>query len=168
MTRAVDHALVCPGCGSAVPRFTPFSDWLRKLDAPLNSATISNHNLDFIWHNYRENWLITIEEKQYGGEVRFAQADTHGILRQMLERASNGVYQNARGRWVQIAYRGHYVVSFQQTTPNNSDYVCINDVMYARPYDDIQTVILHLLRFGKLPPSEHDAARAAYLEELAV
>ncbi len=107
---------------------SPFSEWLRKLSQPLDSSVISNHNLDYIWHNYRQNWLILIEEKQFGGHQTFAQHDTHSIVDQMLHYASehNCMVKNARGKMIQENYRGYYLVVFENTNPEDSTWISIN------------------------------------------
>lgn len=117
---------VCPNCGGKIHRFSPFSDWLRGLPAPLNSRYISNQNLDYIWHNYREDWFITIEEKQYGSGCPPAQQDTHNIVFQLLQMASrlrNCVIAGFKKKLKYVEYRGHYVISFEKTTPSNSKWI---------------------------------------------
>lgn len=125
---------------------TPFSDWIRNLPYPLNSGNYDAQNLDYIWFHYRQGWLITIEEKRYGANSRKAQSDTHCIISQLLTIASNSPVRTMRGVRP-IEYRGHYVVSFQNTTPDDSEWVRINDVYYQRPSEAICT----LLRIGALP-----------------
>jgi hypothetical protein len=113
---------VCSQCGAKVPASTPFSDWLRGLEYPLDSRVFSNHNLDFIWHNYRENWFITIEEKRYGARCTGAQRDTHGVITQLLEIASGSEVKTMRGLR-KADYRGHYVVRFERTSPDDSEWI---------------------------------------------
>ena len=135
---------ICPECGKPVAASTPFSDWLRGLGGPLTSQFISLHNLDFIWHNYRQNWLITIEEKRNGATCSFAQRDTHGIVAQMLKIASGSTVTNARNRRMVIEYRGHYVTVFDKSTPENGG-LSINGV--RRTKDDL----MRLLSTGRDP-----------------
>ena len=123
--------------------FTPFSHWLRALPDPLSSRVISNQNLDYIWHNYRESWLITIEEKRHGGSVPPAQQDTHYIIEQMLTASSGLRVQTLRGIRP-IEYRGHYVIRFENTTPDDGR-IWINDTQ-ATKHD-----LLRLLSGGKTP-----------------
>lgn len=156
MTRQVHSRIVCKccgepitcsNCGSSVSSFTPFSDWLRSLSYPYNSAVFDNQNLDYIWFNYREGWLITIEEKRYGAMPTDAQADTHNIIAQMLARASGGVYKTWRG-WRNIEYRGHYLVVFEKTTPNDSNWIKINRRLCSK------NDLLRLLGSGRLTNEE--------------
>lgn len=97
---------------------TPFSNWLRALAAPLDSRTINNQNLDYVWHNYRRNYLLTIEEKRYRGTSSDAQKDTHRIIEQML-RASDGLLVQTMRGIRPARYFGHHVVQFENTTPDD-------------------------------------------------
>ena len=97
---------------------TPFSDWLRGLPEPLDSSRISNQNLDYIWHDYRTNQLLTIEEKRHRGASRPAQTDTHGVVAQMLRAASGMTVTTLRGDRP-VSYLGHYVIRFELTTPDD-------------------------------------------------
>jgi len=124
-------------------RFTPFSAWLRELGPPLDSRNISNQNLDYVWHNYRESWIITIEEKRFGAWCNRAQSDTHGIVSQMLSNSSGMQVQTLRGIRP-CEYRGHYVIRFSQTTPDDSDTIIIN----GQPVD--KAALMRLLETGKL------------------
>lgn len=119
MTTPMRNGVACPECGTSVATQTAFSDWLRSLPFPLDSKRISNHNLDYIWHNYPDGWFITIEEKCYGGESSFAQRDTHGLVAQLLKVASGAECLTARGQRRRIDYRGHYVIRFECTTPDD-------------------------------------------------
>ena len=99
---------------------TEFGLWLRRQHQQMiGSHTYSAQNLDYIWHNYKQNWLITIEEKRYGSRCTFAQRDTHGIVAQMLEMASGTQCRNERGQLVKVEYRGHYVIVFSNTNPED-------------------------------------------------
>lgn len=149
MTRQVRFNLTCPKCGSQVQRSSNFSEWLRQLPPPWDSREggFSNHNLDFIWHNYKERWVITIEEKTRGGTVSYSQEHTHAVIAAMLEAAS-GQYLNIRyaGKIEHrpVEYRGHYVVRFQNTTPDDSGWITINDQIVTRQE------VLEWLRTGSL------------------
>ena len=117
----------CPNCGEAIYPSTEFSDWLRNRVGKLSSINYSNHNLDYIWHNYRENWFITIEEKRYGARSSDSQRDTHGVIEQLLRFSSGCPVMNVvRGKQVQIEYRGHYEIVFSHTNPDDSDWIKIN------------------------------------------
>lgn len=137
MTRAFHHNLKCPKCGTAVERSTTFSLWLRDLPYPYTSQNFSNQNLDYIWHNYREHWFITIEEKTRGGSdpdnpSAMAQRDTHGIVEQMLKHADGSKVQTLFRGQRAMRYRGHYLVVFQNTSPDDSAWVTINDLFVTR------------------------------------
>jgi hypothetical protein len=115
--------------------FTPFSNWLRDLPAPYDSGSVSLHNLDYIWHYYRDDWFITIEEKQHGGRCTGAQRDTHAIVYQLLKLGSElekMVRSTMRGIMKRIDYRGHYVIRFEKTTPDDSEWIEINKQMRTK------------------------------------
>jgi hypothetical protein len=102
---------------------SPFSRWLRtSYQKHIGSHTFSCQNLDYIWHNYRQNWLITIEEKRFGGmrnkNALKAQNDTHGILVQMLRIASGAIVKTLRGLR-KAEYRGHYNIVFDAELPED-------------------------------------------------
>ena len=127
--------------------FSPFSNWLRSLPAPYDSSSVSLHNLDYIWHYYREDWFITIEEKQHGAHCTGAQRDTHAIVYQLLKLGSDlkrTVLSTMRGVKKQVEYRGHYVIRFENTTPDDSEWIEINKE--KRNKDDL----MMLLRTGQL------------------
>lgn len=119
---------------------TEFGLWLRQLPAPLTSVNISCQNLDYIWHNYQQSWLITIEEKRYDGVSSYAQIDTHNIIRQMLEKASGCMVSTARNDR-RIEYRGHYIIRFSSTNPDDGE-IEINGVKVTKEE------LIHLLTFG--------------------
>lgn len=104
---------------------TPFSHWLRGLPDPYTSRHFSNQNLDYVWHNYRENWLLTIEEKRFGGQSTQAQQDTHSIISQMLARSNGMLVTTLRGVRP-VRYLGHYVIRFSDSTPDDSEWMTIN------------------------------------------
>jgi hypothetical protein len=155
-----DAEVVCPKCQTTVQAGTPFGQWLRELTGPLSSSKISNQNLDYIWHNHADDWLITIEEKKNGGRCSEAQKDTHRVIYQLLMLASKlietfkikvrvGAYKS---RWASVEYRGHYVVVFEKTTPDDSVWIKVNkgDAILR---ENAKDVILHLLTHGRLPES---------------
>lgn len=98
---------------------TQFGTWLRTQHQELiGSNQFSAQNLDYIWHNYRDGWFITIEEKRWRKASDKAQLDTHGIVAQMLKASSGIPVQTMRG--VRPAeYKGHYVIVFENTTPDD-------------------------------------------------
>lgn len=131
---------------------TQFGSWLRELGYPLNSRRISVHNLDYIFHNYRENWFITLEEKRKRGRVEPSQDDTHFIVVQLLEAASGTeVLSSMREDVRHVEYRGHYIVVFENTTPDDSKWIRVTD----RMKNEMQIVdtdgLLYLLTTGSLP-----------------
>lgn len=117
----------CSTCSEIIYPSTEFSDWLRSRDGYLSSVNYSNQNLDYIWHNYRQNWFITIEEKRYGAHSSEAQKDTHGMVAQLLQYSSGcPIINSVRNKEVRTEYRGHYEITFSQTSPDDSDWITIN------------------------------------------
>lgn len=119
----------CKHCGASVDTFTPFSKWLRKLEAPLNGKHVSLQNLDFIWFSYLQDWIITMEEKRNGADSDWSQCGNHGVLTQMLTRGSGQIYRTLRGP-KPVEYRGHYIVSFEKTSPDDSAWIKINGTKF--------------------------------------
>lgn len=138
---------VCPQCNQAVDSATPFSLWLRELEYPLNSMRCVAHDLDYIWHCYREDWFITLEEKRNFGKPSRSQENTHSIVTQLLSIAS-GCTIMLEGTTKQIEYRGHYVIQFQKDAPDNSDSLIINGSDYLGIFGD--RAVKHLLNTGSL------------------
>lgn len=95
------------------------------MEAPLDSSHADLQNLDYVWFVYRRGWFITMEEKMFGKESSSAQSDTHNVISQLLFLGSKQPVKTMRGIR-EIEYRGHYVVSFQNTTPDNSGWIKIN------------------------------------------
>lgn len=124
------EVLFCPKCGKEHTATTKFSDWIRSV---LNdSGTYDVQNLDFIRFHYRDGWLITVEEKQYGYQSSEAQRDTHNIVAQLLFVASGSKVKTWRGVRP-IYYKGHYVIAFEKTNPEDSQWVRINGKLYDNP-----------------------------------
>jgi hypothetical protein len=71
-----------------------------------------------VWHNYAENWFMTLEEKTHGAIQSQSQKDTQGIVFQMLRSASPRLCITRDG-WQTITYRGHHLIVFENTTPDN-------------------------------------------------
>lgn len=132
---------------------TPFSLWLRGLPAPFDSRRFSNQNLDYVWHNYVESWMITIEEKRFAGETSSAQQDTHQSVAQLLKHGSGEPCATMRG-WRPVEYRGHYLIRFEKTTPDDG-WIEINRERCTR--DDLLT----LLATGRAIPRSKDARLTA-------
>ena len=142
--QACDVELLCPQCGEMGTTMTPFSHWLRGLAPPLDSKMFDNQNLDYIWHNYRQAWFITLEEKRYGKRSSQAQMDTHNIVAQMLTLASPAWVSTLRGLR-KVEYRGHYVVIFDKTSPDDSRIIFVNEQEIDK------AMLLSLLTYGHLP-----------------
>lgn len=123
---------------------TPFSAWIRALPNPLDSTNFDCQNLDYIWFCYRAGWFITIEEKRFGGKSRSAQSDTHSIIAQLLTLASGQPIQTMRGKRP-IVYRGHFTVVFENTMPDDSTWVSVNNVRSNNPNERI----IQLLKKGE-------------------
>jgi len=142
---------------------TPFSDWIRKLN---DSSSYDVQNLDYVRFAYRDGWLVTIEEKRNGSSSSNAQSDTHSILAQMLQIASGSKVKTWRGVRP-IFYKGHFVVSFENTTPDDSRWVRINGKKYENP----QKAAVVLLKDGnvfdepRLPLDEQVAADSRRISE---
>jgi hypothetical protein len=123
---------------------TEFGLWLRNqrsLDSRLYG--FDGENLDYVWFAYRDGWVITIEEKRHGAAQAVPQRDTHSIINQMLQYASNREYLTMRGKR-KIEYRGYYLIQFENTTPDDSQWIKINGHEYT------SQELLFLLRFGQL------------------
>jgi hypothetical protein len=127
MTRPFLFNRKCPKCGTEVVASTAFSLWLRALPHPFTSATYDNENLDYIWFAYKAGWLITLEEKTRNGSSSPAQRDTHGVIAQMLALSSGKEIETMRGRR-KIDYRGHYIIQFENTSPDDGE-IKINGVV---------------------------------------
>lgn len=127
-----------------------FSQWVRSRSEIDSGIGYSVQNLDFVVHNYRENWLLLIEEKTRGGmknrSAERAQDDTHGIIHQMLKAANETKVMTMRG--VRPAYyRGYYKVVFSGLGPQDSEWVEVNGE--RKSVDDL----LRLLRTGSTGPA---------------
>lgn len=140
----------CRKCHNSVLSGTQFGFWLRGCQLT-SGAGYAAHNLDYIWHQFRDDWFITIEEKRYGGESTESQQDTHSIVVRFLQFASDNIeeifvgFANRRRR-AKVEYRGHYVIVFENTTPDDSSWVKINNKEYNNP----EETILHLLKTGQV------------------
>ena len=128
--------LACPHCGVPSKSGTPFSNWLRG-----TQIQVSCHDIDFVWHNYRENWFITIEEKQFMARQSRSQVETQAIIFQML-RASSGRSCKTLHGWKEIEYRGHYVVVFEKSSPTNGK-------IYIDSIEVTEDDLISLLNTGK-------------------
>lgn len=126
---------------------TPFSEWLRALPAPLSSRNVSNQNLDYVWHDYRRNYILTIEEKRFGRAPTAAQNDTHGVVAQMLAFADGHPVLTLKGMRP-VRYFGHYVIRFENTNPDDgrlwiNGRLCTRDrLVKLLQFDDETTGVL--------------------------
>jgi len=129
-----------------------FSHWLRGLQPPYDSKSFVATDLDYVIHNYRECWLITIEEKRYGAEMHYAQKNTITIISQMLA-SSNGIVTFENGDSKHYQYRGHYTLIFQITNPEDSDWMEVympNSQKHLFEGQQIKRALASLLRYGNL------------------
>ncbi len=132
-----EENIKCPNieCGKMLSPATQFSDWLRKeeLRPVIGSSMYDSQNIDYVWHSYKSDppWIITIEEKRFGARSKFPQTDTHGIIEQMLRNGSQFPVKTAKGEKL-IEYRGHYVVSFQKTCPDDSEWIRISTTEFNK------------------------------------
>ena len=105
--------LVCPECGVPCESGTPFSNWLRATE-----IKASCHDIDYVWHNYKDNWFMTLEEKTHNGTQSIAQKDTQAIVFQFLRSASPREVLTIHGKQT-LEYKGHHVIVMENTTPDN-------------------------------------------------
>lgn len=117
--------LVCPLCRKTRKMGTPFSLWLRQLSAPLTSRTVYNSDIDHVWWHYKDGWLITIEEKQYGADIKRPQQELIDIVSERLS-GFTGITQKTLRGVRPVQYRGHYNIIFEKTCPTDSQWIRIN------------------------------------------
>ena len=126
---------------------TEFGTWLRKKHQNIiGSQNYSAQNLDYIWHNYRSNWFITIEEKRFRRMPDIAQSDTHSIVSQLLTSASGKIVKTLRGERP-AEYRGHYLIVFEKTSPEDG-WVNVNHKRVT------EEELLTLLSTGKIEKND--------------
>lgn len=129
-------------------RGTAFGDWLRtEHQKEIGSHTFCATDIDYVWHNYKDNWFIIIEEKRYGGmtnePAERAQSDTQGILHQLLQASSGKQVVTMRGIR-EADYRGYYKIVFSGEGPADSDKCIVNGKCVNR------LTLLHLLETGRV------------------
>lgn len=132
--------------------FTPFSTWIRNLGKKypeLGSGTLSIQNLDYIVHNYRDNWIMLIEEKRNNARQSFAQADTHNVVHQMMRNSHGDSIRNLKGQEIEVHYRGYHLIQFENTNPDDGGII-IDGHRHSR------NDLLELLRTGYLPKGTFD------------
>jgi len=165
-----DVPLQCPQCAATQKNGTPFSLWLRSTPEGtdngknFDSRYVSNHNLDFIWHNYKEHWFMLIEEKRFGAiPSTDAQRDTHGMLHQMLVAASGHKVTTVWRGVRPIQYIGYYKIVFEKTTPDDSDWIRINYELVTRE-QLIKFLQLGLKAGLNLPTAPHSFKKNSNLQ----
>jgi len=134
--------LVCAKCGVSSKIGTPFSEWLRNTE-----IKASCHDIDYVWHNYEENWFMTLEEKTHNGPQSISQKDTQGIVFQFLRAATPHLCFTMHG-WQSIEYKGHHVIILENTTPDNGSIT-----LDGAAIDKEQ--LLHFLQTGDKYGSPH-------------
>lgn len=127
--------LICPNCGVPSSTGTPFSAWLRN-----TNFQVSIHDIDYVWHNYAENWFMTLEEKTHGAPQSQSQKETQGIIFQMLRSASPRLCLTRNG-WNIITYRGHHLIVFENTNPDDG-------AIYLDNIEITKEELLEFLRTG--------------------
>jgi hypothetical protein len=124
---------------------TPFGLWVRKYGPDSVREGLSIQNLDYVVHNYKQNWMTCIEEKRFRAYPKFAQVDTHSIVDQLLQNgASTGApVLTQRGERVHITYNGFHRLRFEHTTPDDG-WMEWDGRRITREQ------LLHILRYGVL------------------
>lgn len=97
---------VCPNCGKPIPDATPFSDWLRE-QPKLDSRKIGfvTTNIDYLWHNYKMNKWMLLEEKRRMADVIFPQSKLLSILDKAAKHDPK--------------YHGMHIIQFENTNPED-------------------------------------------------
>lgn len=116
--------LLCPKCGTPTPTGTNFSNWIRS--QPINHSIT---DIDFVVHDFRQNTIVTLEEKCRGATPNKSQTDTHYVLYQMLKHANGIDVKTLRGTRP-VYYRGHHIISFENTSPEDSNWISIDGKQY--------------------------------------
>ena len=103
-------------------RSLAFSQWIRE-NLPDTSTGYVVQNLDWIFHNYKSRILMMIEEKTYGGQLRYAQTALF-----------NDIIAPALGLWCEendYEWRGFHFIRFENTCPEDGniywDEECISE-----------------------------------------
>lgn len=140
--------LVCPKCGNTRKVGTPLGLWLRQLEAPLDSKSVYNSDIDHVWWHYKDAWFITIEEKQFNADINRSQMELINIFSERLLRF-NGKQNTLRG-FRDVEYRGHYNIIFENSGPLDSNKIRINGRL-----GNIDALV-DILRFGRLDDCQTD------------
>jgi hypothetical protein len=100
---------------------TPFSRWLREYGPDSQRGGLDVQNLDYVLFNYKDGSIGLLEEKQYWGKQSAAQADTHGIVAQLIEDAcKRGVKVKTRRGWRPMRWSGYHLLRFSAAGPADS------------------------------------------------
>lgn len=95
-----------------------------------------------------------LEEKRYNSKSSLSQKDTHGIIDQLLQVASGTEIKTVRGKRP-IEYRGYYLIQFEKTNPEDSQWIKINGKRHTT--EDLLFLLQHgylvnLKEYNNLPP----------------
>lgn len=132
----------CKNYGESQKHGTLFSLWLRDEERLKSEYGYVTTNLDFIWRDYKKNWLILIEEKIQNGDVTKVQEKTFFILDKALQLWSMiSLKFNLPGK---IKYNGFYLIQFENESPDDSEWIKINGKKYDKSH------LLFLLHNGTL------------------
>lgn len=120
-----------------------FSAWIKKYgpSSDKDKDAIDVQDVDYVLHSYLTGDLMTLETKEKGGKPSDAQKDTQSVIKQLLRLgAISGTVINNRGR--KINYLGHYLVQFENTTPDDG-WVKVDGVIFERD------TFIRFLNFGR-------------------
>lgn len=109
-----------------------FSKWLSRYSQHYGKQ-VNIQDIDYIIHDYNEGWYITIEEKTRGasGNDRksFGQIRVQDFISRALTRGS--IKKEVWPNRYDPEYRGHYVIVFSGTSPDDSEWISINGTTYT-------------------------------------
>lgn len=157
MQKTLSLTKTCPECGTEIYAHTDLSRWINAQRHPLDSSLNSLTDVDYVWHNFKEDWFIIIEEKCYNTYPDLPQQDTLGLLVQMCLLSRNKpinthIYPQTK---TIVDFRGFYLLSLSATSPVNSRYVTINGVKFDRYTYNMKftpdKAIEYLLTHGMIP-----------------
>jgi hypothetical protein len=122
---------VCQNCGAEIAQGSALGLHFRNLPKPLDSSNVSITDLDFVIFHYRRGWFMTIEAKQFGARPSKSQQEIFDIISEFLTRVSGMIVTTMRGDRP-IEYRGHHLVQFEKTTPDDSQWIRVDGVQITR------------------------------------
>ena len=122
------------------------------------------NNLDYIILQYMDDCLMLLEEKRYGANQRFNQAESHKLIDQALRFACAGgcLFWRVRPPPRPLKYYGYHIITFENTNPEDG----------WTKVDDVQVTIdefLAFLRFELMPDGiaeKRKAAKSPHLHQL--